>query len=266
MESADTLLRATAALRALAAGDAMGRATEYYTPAEIAEVYEDAVTDFLEPVRLFDEEAWEAAEVGPPTRLVLARAEAGDAAPAPPAGDVAALPVAVARGLARSLEEVLAAGGESPPAVALAAAVSAAVEGHPARAVFGYAVEAARAAGDGDLAERILRAGGLAQASGGRWPGAALRDVFPPDGDAATVTAFTLGLVYATQSARRAILEAVNQGGHAPETAGISGAICAAIVPTSLPEAWGAAVERHNGLDLARAARRLVGARGGHIA
>ena len=264
MEPVDPLVRTTAALRALAVGDAMGRATEYYDPAEITEVYEDLVTEFLEPVRLFDEEEWAAGEIGPPTELVIALSAEGEGAAASrdAGGDaVAALPAGVALGLARPLGALLAGEVAAAAVAAIAAAIGAALEGYTGREVVGLASQAARAAGDDALAERIIAAGGVAQASGGRHPGEALRTAFPPSGDDAAVTPFILGLVYGTQSARRAILEAVNQGGHAPETAGIAGAICAAIAPTSLPEAWGADVERRNGLDLAAVARRYLTAR-----
>ncbi len=79
--------------------------------------------------------------------------------------------------------------------------------------------------------------------------------------DGPAVTAFIFGVVYGTQSARRAIVEAVNQGGNAPETAGIAGAICAAFAPQSFPAPWGWEIERRNGLDLAAAARQLAAAR-----
>ena len=264
MEPLDPLVRATAALRALAVGDAMGRATEYYDPAEITEVYEDLVTELFEPVRLFDEEEWAAGEIGPPTEQVIALSTEGESAAATsgPRGDTAdALSAGVALGLARPLGAVLAGEASAAAVAAVAAAVGAAMEGYAGREVVGFASQAARVAGDDALAEAIMAAAGIAQASGGRHPGEALRAVFPPVGDAAAVTPFILGLVYGTQSARRAILEAVNQGGHAPETAGIAGAICAGISPTSLPEAWGADVERRNGLDLTAVAHRYLAAR-----
>lgn len=265
MEPADILVRATAALRALAVGDAMGRATEHYDPAEIAEVYEDAITEFLEPVRLFDAEEWAAGEVGPPTRMVVALVPDGDAptirlyADAPV---VDRLPAGVALGLLWPLGWVLSTPSRDAPVACIAAAMGAALDGHPAREVLGFGAQAARAAGDGTLAERIVEAAGIAQASGGRRPGGALREAFPPQGDAGALTPFILGLVYATQSARRAILEAVNQGGHAPEAAGIAGAVCAALAPSTLPGAWGAEVERLNDLDLQATARRYLAFRG----
>jgi ADP-ribosylglycohydrolase len=260
MTPTDASERVAAALRALAVGDAMGRATEHYEPAEIADIYEDAVTEFVEPVRLFDDEEWAAAETGLPTAAVIALAPPARGDEPGVADPIGRLPTGVALGLRRPLRDLLARPPE-PPIAAMAAAVSAAVDGHPAREVLGLAAEGARAAGDAELAERIMQAGGIAQASGGRRAGAALRETFSPSGDARSVVPFILGVVYATQSARRAILEAVNQGGHAPETAAIAGAICGAIVPISLPPAWAAEVERVNNLDLAALAARYTAAR-----
>ena len=264
MESADALARAAAALRALAVGDAMGRATELYDPAEIEDIYEEAITEFVEPVRLFDDEEWAAGETGQPTQIALEAATGASRADDEPAhaDRIEQLPRAVTLGLMRPLTDVLATRWASGPSLAVAVAVSAAMEGHPAREALTVAARAAGAAGDERLGERIAQAGGIAQASGGRRPGAALREVFPPGSDAGMLVPFVLGLVYATQSARRAILEAINQGGHAPESAGIAGAICAAIVPISLPPAWAAEVERINEQQLDLTARRCLAARG----
>ncbi|MER3419259.1 MAG: hypothetical protein C4290_01485, partial [Chloroflexota bacterium] len=62
---------------------------------------------------------------------------------------------------------------------------------------------------------------------------------------------------------RRAIIDAVNQGGHAPETAAIAGAICAAAAPVTLPPSWWEVVERANpDLDLEQVARLFAALRG----
>jgi ADP-ribosylglycohydrolase len=266
--SADNLqARITAALRALAAGDAMGRATEHYRPAEIVDLYEDVVAEFLQPVRLFDDEPWQAGEIGPPTGMVLAQAPGGDGAAAfwsRDADAVERLPAALAPGLLWPLDRLLD-GSEAPrePAQAcVAIALATALTGAQVSEVIGYSIRAAELAGDAVLAAGIGRATGLAQASGGRRTGEALAAEFPPSGDVRMIVPFILGLVYATQSARRAILEAVNQGGHAPETAGIAGAVCAAAAPASLPGAWGTEIERANDIDLEAQARRFVAARG----
>jgi hypothetical protein len=98
--SDDLISRIEAVLGAFAAGEAMGRATEEYAPDEIIEMYEDAVTDFVEPVRLFDDEVWAAGETGDGTTHVLN----GHGARALPSGvdegtDIDLLPLGVALGL-----------------------------------------------------------------------------------------------------------------------------------------------------------------------
>lgn len=262
MTQADTLTRIGAALRALAVGDALGRVTEHYAPEEILEVYEDIITDFVEPVRLFDEEQWEAGEIGPPTVIVLEAVERGGVWPGATGANVAHLSAGVAVGLSRPLAPLLDEIHGDGPLAAVAAGTAAAVDGYPFIEIVAAAARAARLAHDDDLAETILQAGGLGQASGGRLAGAVLRARFPPDGGSRSVVPFVFGIVYALQSARRAIIDAVNQGGHAPETAAIAGAVCAAAVPVTLPPSWWAVVERANpNLDLERAARRLVALR-----
>jgi ADP-ribosylglycohydrolase len=101
----------------------------------------------------------------------------------------------------------------------------------------------------------------IAEESGGRQPGVALAELFPPAGGVDALVPFIFGIVYATQSARRAIVEALNQGGPAPVSAGIAGAICAAAVPGTLPRAWVAEVEQVNTLDLAGVARGYLDSR-----
>lgn len=234
--------RVTVVLQALAAGEAMGRATEYYRPEEIEEVYEDAVTDFVEPIRLFDDERWRAAETG---EIVAALLGTGPAVP-------------FVQGIRAALYGAEAA--HLPPLeAALSAALGAALTGFPLFEMPARAAEAARRAGDAALAQAIVDAAGIAQASGGRRPGQALRDRFPPDGGPVEVLALAIGVAYAAPSARRAIPEAVNQGGHSPETAALSGALAAALAPTSLPRSWAVEVERVNGFDLADLAGRMVG-------
>jgi ADP-ribosylglycohydrolase len=248
--------RIVAALRALAAGDAMGRATEHYRPDEILDVYDGELEEFIEPVRLFDDEVWAPGETGAPTELVcaLASLQAADIVWGEDATSVDRLPLALAAGLADAAITWLGAGTDAAAGTTLATAMQAALAGRAAHEVVALAEQAARAA-DARLAGAIREAVSVAQATGGRRPGEALRLRFSPDGESDQLTPFILGLVYATQSARRAILEAVNQGGHAPETAGIAGALCAAIAPGSLPETWGIAVESINGLHLDAVAR-----------
>lgn len=237
-----TFARALVVVQALAAGEAMGRATEHYRPDEIVEIYEDTVHDFVEPVRLFDDEEWLAGETGD---LLIALLGDGPSVPFVPA--------------LRAVLSGRGAAGLPPLEAALAAALVAALDGSPLFQMPTRAAEAARAAGDPALAETILHAAGVAQASGGRRPGAALRAVVPPDGDPPTVLAFAIGVAYASVNARRAITEAVNQGGHAPTTAALAGALAAALAPTSLPGSWAALVEEVNDFSLHRLTHLLLG-------
>ncbi|MBI2760536.1 MAG: ADP-ribosylglycohydrolase family protein [Chloroflexi bacterium] len=258
----DLTSRIEAVLGAFAAGDAMGRATEGYRPDEIIEVYEDAVTEFVEPVRLFDDEVWAKGETGDATTHVVTGHDALTlTARIKEYAGIDLLPLGVALGLRWPLSELP---GRSVGATqaAVAAGVSAALDGLSASDALESAALAARDAGDGALAESIMQAGGIAQASGGRRSGEALREDFPPDGDARSVVAFVFGIVYATSSARRAIVEAVSQGGHAPETAAIAGAICAALTPASFPRAWGETVERVNSHNFRAAATAYARRRG----
>lgn len=271
MDPKATLERTTAALRALAAGDAMGRATEHYRPDEIGEVYEEAITEFVEPVRLFDDEIWTAGEIGPPTEVVLAFTPQSEKADAGLPGIRAAvdrLPVALSIGLRYAVPDLPCAPGSLPIAagiepsfLAVAAGITAAVDGFTIRDLIRHVMGKAEAIGDGTLVASLAEAVALAETSGGRNAGAILAAAFSPDGGVDALVPFIFGIVYATQSARRAIVEAVNQGGHAPQTAAIAGAICAAALPGTLPRAWGLEVERVNGLDLEAVARRYLAAR-----
>jgi ADP-ribosylglycohydrolase len=258
----DLISRIEAVLGAFASGDAMGRATEGYRPEEIAEVYEDAVAEFVEPVRLFDDEVWAEGEAGDATAHVVNGHDptALDARMTEYAG-IDLLPLGVALGLQRRFDDPADVAGGAPVA-AVAAGVSAALDEQSVSDVMRLAALAARGAGDDALAESIARAGGIAQASGGRRSGEALRGEFPPDGDARSVVAFVFGIVYATRSARRAIVESVNEGGHAPATAAIAGAICAALTPASLPRTWADTVGRINSHDFRAAAEAYALGRG----
>ena len=244
--------RLTAALQALAVGDAMGRATEHYQPDEIIEVYDDVLRELVEPVRLADDEAWAQGEIGPPTARVLAALASLDA------GDGEQTIPAIAAAFPFSLTPDAAGDDLTIARAVLSAAFEAAFNGLAAREALGAALRTATALGAEALAGDLTRAGGLAQASGGRRPGAALREAFPPDGPVGALIPFILALVYATQSARRALLDAVNEGGHAPETAGLAGALCAALLPASLPTSWVAEVEQVNDLDCAALAAETL--------
>ncbi|MGH2603554.1 MAG: hypothetical protein ACRDJ9_29735, partial [Dehalococcoidia bacterium] len=83
----------------------------------------------------------------------------------------------------------------------------------------------------------------------------------PPTPGPADAVVFALGVVFGTQSVRRAIPEAVNQGGRASLAAGLAGAITGALVPTSTVESWADEVEGASGLHLTAVAERLLAIR-----
>ena len=274
MDAARLRLHALAALRGLAVGDAMGAATEGYQPDEVEEVYEGPIAELTEPVNLYPEEVpdRERGVVAPVTRAALAAVEAL-AESRPLGADRAALGWAVTLGIVAPAgspdllaREARALAGDALAAVgaAVAAAVAAGVSGFMARDAVALAMGAAEAAGDPLLAQRIGRAAGLGQASGGRRVGAAVRAEFPPWPAEEDAAIFAFGVAFGAQNARRAILEAVNQGGLASLAAGLVGAICAALTPSSLVEAWAHEVELCSGIDLGAVVDRVLAVRQRH--
>lgn len=259
--------RALAALRGLAAGDAMGAATEGYRPEEIADVYDAAVAELLEPVNLYPESepdrGW--GQVGPVTRSALATVDliagggilkdAGSLGWAVSLGIVLpdADPESAARAAAR-----LAHGRGAALGAAVAVAVAAGVNGLTARDAVAVAARAAGHAGDPTLAHGIIAAAGAGQGSGGREAGMVVGAEFPPGPTATEAVVFAFGVAFGTQSARRAIPQAVNQGGLASLTAGLAGAICGALIPATLVESWAGDVEAASGLDLEAVVDRLL--------
>lgn len=274
MDREERRRRAIAALRALAVGDAMGAATEGYRPEEIEEVYDARVMELVEPVNLYPESAADRgyAAIGPVTRGALAAAEALAGRGATVEGE--ALGWAVAVGIATPVGEIeriveLARrfGGEAAGAAgaAVAAGVAAGVGGYMARDAVGQAALAAERAGAARLAAAIARAAGIGQSSGGSAGGGAVgvqvAERYPPAGALESVVAFAVGVAFGAQSVRRAVPEAVNQGGEASLTAAIAGALCGGFAPGTAVEAWAREVEAVNGLDLAAVADGLLALR-----
>ena len=271
METVEVRRRAVAVLRALAAGDAIGAAAEGYRPEEIIAVYDAPIGELLEPVNLYPESVPDRARaaVGPVTRSAIAAAERmAEASTADVDAD--ALGWAVALGIAWPADAVPAMIAEARDLVgsdagiagaAVAAAISAGIGGYLARDTISLAVLAAREAGAAGLADLIVRAAGLAQASGGRQPGAAVAVEVPPGPGSTMIVAFALGVAFGAQSVRRAILEAANQGGTASHTAALTGALCASSAPATAVEAWADEVEGSSGLGLAAVAGGLVSLR-----
>lgn len=272
MSEPDTLRRAVAALRGLAIGDAMGAATDGYRPDDVLAVYETPITELVEPVNLYPESAPDRVigEIGSVTQTAL-RTHGFLTGAAGSLPDAASLTWAVALGIARRPDafDLIAAeagqiggGPATVPGTVLALAVANAVSGMGARECVALAVQVAERAGDLALAALIRQAVGIAQESGGRRAGEQVAALCDPAGDLVHITAFAFGVVYGTQSVRRALPQAVNQGGAASLTAALVGPLCGALAPMSVPESWAAQVERVNGLDLARVAGELLRLRG----
>jgi ADP-ribosylglycohydrolase len=257
--------RALAALRGLAVGDAMGAATEGYLPDEVIEVYEAPIAELVDPVNLYPESRPDRmrGRVGPVTEgavdavgVLSGRAEPVET---PPAGWAVALGIACAGAdLAPILASARRFGKAGPAVAAVAAAVAAGLAGYMMRDALSLAVRAAELAGDPALARRIVEAAGVAQASGGRGVGAAVAAVASPGPDVDDATAFAFGVAFGTQSVRRVLPQAVNQGGTASLTAGLAGALCAAVAPGSAVEAWIDEVESASNLDLRAVVERLL--------
>ena len=274
MDEARLRLHALAALRGLAVGDAMGAATEGYLAAEIEEVYEGPLTELTEPVNLYPDEVAdrERGVVGPVTRAALAAVEAlaesrsldGDPADLGWAVTLGIVTPAGAPDLLARRARTLAGDALAAVGAAVAAAVAAGIGGLMARDAVALAMRGAEAAGEPLLARRIARAAGEGQASGGRRVGAAVRAEFPPEPAVEDAVVFAFGVAFGAQNARRAIPEAVNQGGLASLAAGLTGAICAALTPSSLVESWACEVESLSGIDLGTAVDRALAVRQRH--
>ena len=73
--------------------------------------------------------------------------------------------------------------------------------------------------------------------------------------------AFALALVMLYDSAKDAILAAVNEGGDADSMTSMAGGIVAARNPDTLPEEWVEIVKRENSLDFAPLAEQLAALR-----
>lgn len=271
MTNAEARRRASAALRGLAVGDALGAATEGYRPEEVENVYDAPITELTEPVNLYPESEPDRAraEVGPVTRAAIAGGRRLLGAPGGLIdGDALgwAVPVGIitAAGPVEPLVEAataFATGEARAAGAAVAAAVAAGIGGFMARDTVAQATLAAVVAGCPALAHAIIRATGIGQASGGRLVGAQIAAECPPGPGPAAAVAFAFGVAFGAQSVRRAMLEAVNQGGESSLTAALVGALCGSFAPATTVETWASEVETANGLNLDALAERLLARR-----
>ena len=155
-------------------------------------------------------------------------------------------------------------------AVAVAAAVSSAVEGQRADAVVAFVLEAVAAASDRiansdgrvreTIRERYARtcevdgdAGLLARVLG-------RRTCQSRSGCEVAALGIALGVYW--RDVRKAVLSATNLGGDADTRASIAGAVAGAAAPTSVPRNWVNQVEESNGLDMGSLGTELCRLRG----
>ncbi len=148
-------------------------------------------------------------------------------------------------------------------ACAVAAAISAAVEGYEKKETFEFAVQAARrgeSLGTDDArppADRILTGIDFVDSYNGSKLASDLRRVLNPGFLAYEAVPYALALAYGISSAEEAILAAVNQGGDADSIASMSGSVAVALCPDTLPEGWVREVEKANKLGPTEIALKL---------
>jgi len=149
-------------------------------------------------------------------------------------------------------------------ACAVAATISAAVEGWKKDQVFEIAVKAAMLGerlGNDDArhpAARILMGIDFAKSYKGSQLAKDLRSILNPGFLAYEGVPYALSLAYGIPNAKEAILAAVNQGGDADSIASMAGSVAAALNPDSLPQEWVKEVEKANNLNLSKIATKLT--------
>ena len=148
-------------------------------------------------------------------------------------------------------------------ACAVAAAISAAVEGWKKEETFELAVKAAKlgeSLGNDDArppGDRILNGMNFTKNHAGPQLARDLRRVLNPGFLAYEGVPYALSLAYGIPNARKVILGAVNQGGDADSVASMAGSVAAALHPDTLPQKWVKEVERMNNLNLSKIALKL---------
>jgi ADP-ribosylglycohydrolase len=148
-------------------------------------------------------------------------------------------------------------------ACAIAAAYSAAFEGFDKKAILEAAIEAASLGnqlGEDDLCPDVARRLQWVMKNVEKGQ-KGLRGWMNPGFRAWEGATFALALVMLYDSAREAILAAVNEGGDADSIASMAGGIVAARNPDTLPEEWVETVKRENDLDFVLLAQKLAALR-----
>ena len=153
-------------------------------------------------------------------------------------------------------------------AAAVAAAVSAAIDGKSCEAALDVGMGAARRAerlrppsAAGNMAEALGRMHSQLLAARDNLPARLQEEDCFPD-RTAVIVPLAISLALVTQSASETILLATNIGGDADSVASIGGALAAAMFPQSVNDGWFEEVERVNNHQLVDVAAKLAALRG----
>jgi ADP-ribosylglycohydrolase len=146
-------------------------------------------------------------------------------------------------------------------ACAVATAYSAALEGCEKRIILDAAIEGATLGnhlGEDDLCPDVARRLQWVRQNIGKGKSVPRRNGLNPGFEAWEGATFALALVMLYDSAKDAILAAVNAGGDADSIASMAGGIVAARSPDTLPQEWVEIVKRENNLDFAPLIEQLA--------
>ena len=151
-------------------------------------------------------------------------------------------------------------------ACAMAAAISAAIEGWSKSEVIGLAVKASELGeplgvddGKPRISDRILIGQRIVKGYKGSDLAAVLsRELNPPGFKAYESVPYALNMVYGIDNTKDVILGIVNQGGDADSVASMAGGLSAALNPGTLPKEWVDEVEKVNNLRLSEIAFSLL--------
>jgi ADP-ribosylglycohydrolase len=257
-----------AALTGVAVGDALGKMTEGFWPPEIYSRYGGRVETFLSPQQLHSSHVWAYAEVTDDFKMKAEIKEkathSGNGAP------MRVAPIGILHSpthlkeLINDVEQACSCTHNTRSALsaacAIAAAYSAALEGFDIKSIIEASIEAAflgNQLGMDDFCPDVARrlqwmSKNVEKEQKG------LRNWMNPGFRAWEGATFALALVMKYDSAKDAILAAVNEGGDADSIASMAGGIVAARNPDTLPAEWVEIVKRENNLEFMSLAERLM--------
>jgi ADP-ribosylglycohydrolase len=290
--------RCHAALAGIAVGDALGKMTEEYWRPEIGLRYGGPVESFLPPQQPHSSSVWSYAEVTDDTQFTLLIAESIISCGKVDADDIInrilERPIKgwpgwdEFRTKAESGERATRAGNGAPMRVAPIGMLhstahmkhmisdveqacscthntrSAALEGHDERIILEAAIEGATLGdhlGEDDLCPDVARRLQWVRKNVGKGKSGSMRNGLNPGFPAWEGATFALALVMLYDSAKDAILAAVNAGGDADSIASMAGGIVSSRNPDTLPQEWVKIVKQENNLDFAPLAEQLAALR-----